>query len=183
MLVSVLTALVLVTGPAHDQDGVVTTARTDAVDLTASQPIEAATPSSTVSSASVAATQALTTTQQIDRWLSAGRTGTEQPAWRDVEDEPRRMHGEVSVGVGSNDYSHASARVQMPLGENGTLSLGYSQTKNGWYERPMGVEGYFWSPADEVLGPRWVTPSGRSYSPLGSGRSLIDRPEATPTGR
>ncbi len=169
MMLDLFGALMLVS--AYDPDVVVTTARQGpgAVPV-ASAPLEVQSPSSTVSSAA----HGLNTEQQISRWLDDRPVVEEAPVWRDSE--PRRVTGEVSLGIGSGDYSHASGYVTLPLGETGTLSLGYSQTKNGgwYYDRPMGAEGLFWSPRDEWLGPQWVTPSGRSYSPLDRG-TLIDR--------
>lgn len=165
----------LMMASAYDPDVVVTTARQGAgVVPVVSEPIEAQSPSSTVSSAA----HGLNTEQQITRWLGERPSIDDAPVWRDVE--PRRPTGEVTLGIGTGDYSHASGHVTLPLGESGTLSLGYSQTKNGgWYGRPMGAEGLFWSPRDEWLGPQWVTPSGRSYSPLDRGPSLIDQREPT----
>jgi len=167
-MIAVLGALALVS--AFDPDGVITNTRqgVGAVPVT-SEPIQTDTPSLTVSSAA----HGLDTQQQISRWLDDRAPVEDAPVWRDVE--PRRVTGEVSLGIGSNDYSHASGYVTLPLGESGTLSLGYSQTKNGWMQRPIGVDGLFWSPYDEVLGPQWVTPTGRSYSPLDVGRTRIDR--------
>lgn len=168
---------------ANDPDGVVTTARTGngAVVATDAAP-QVASPSSTVSSA----TQNLSTAEQIDNWLGNRPAVAEAPVWRD--EEPRRMTGEVSLGIGSHDYSDVSARVDMPLGTNGSLSLGFSQTKNAPYYRPMGRDGLFWDPRDPYgewssmgLGRgQWITPSGRSLSPVDDG-SLISRRERIPT--
>lgn len=170
-MIAVLGALVLVS--AYDPDVVITNSRpgAGAVPVT-SEPIQTESPALTVSTAA----HGLDTQQQISRWLDDRAPVEDAPIWRDQE--PRRVTGEVSLGIGSGDYSHASGYVTLPLGENGTLSLGYSQTKNGWMQRPMGVDGMFWSPYDEVLGPQWVTATGRSYSPLGHGRTRIERPYA-----
>lgn len=157
---------------AYDPDAVVATARQGNGSIpVVTAPLETQSPSSTVSSSA----HGLTTEQQITRWLDERPAVEDAPVWRDT-DQPRRITGEVSLGIGTGDYSHGSAYVDLPIGENGTLSLGYSQTKNGsWYGRPMGAEGLFWSPRDEWMGPQWVTPSGRSYSPLDRGPSLIER--------
>lgn len=187
MMISVLSALALGgamsdTLPVSDQDAVVATARSDAGSvLVPTEAIVAASPSSTVSSASQGIGQSiaqtpglkLDTAQQIDRWLSAD---DEVPVWR--KEEPRRMSGEVSLGIGTNDYSHVSGYVDLPVGENATVSLGFSQTKNGWYERPMGRDGLFWDPRDPYnewggLGRRnWTTPSGQSVSPFDDGSRI-----------
>lgn len=162
-------ALVAVLG-ADNPDGVVATARGSQGSVpVADTPIEVVSPSLTVSDAA----QGLSTAQQIDRWIGERPDTAEPPVWRHVE--PRRMTGEVNLGIGTGDYSHLSGHVTLPLGETGQLSLGFSQTKNGWYERPMGVDGLFWDPHDAWLGPQWVTPSGRSYSPLDHDRTRISR--------
>lgn len=167
-------ALALLSLSAWDPDAVVTTARGQqgAVPLVETLP-EVPSPSSTVSSAA----STLSTQEQIDRWIGTRPDEAPQPQWR--EPEPRRVTGEVSLGIGTGDYSHGSAYVTLPLGETGQLTLGYSQTKNGWLERPYGREGLFWDPRDEFLGPQWVTPSGRSYTPFGDGRRLIPEPRDT----
>jgi len=162
---------------ANDPDGVVATARPDrgAIIEIDARP-EVATPSSTVSSV----TQNLSTAEQIDNWLSNRPATPEAPVWRD--EQPRKMTGEVSLGIGSHDYSDVSARVDMPLGERGSLSLGFSQTRNAPYYRPVGRDGLFWDPRDPYgewssmgLGRgQWVTPSGRSLSPVDDG-TLIPR--------
>ena len=184
ILVPVFAALGL-TAALGDQDpnGVVTTARPDAGSISVIKgEIEAATPSSTVSSA----TQNLTTAEQIDRWLSQREPVREAPVWRD--EEPRRVTGEVSLGIGSHDYRDYAARVEVPLGENGTLSLGYSETRNAPYYRPLGRHGLFWDPRDPygdwaragVGRGVWMSPSGRSLSPIDEG-TLIPRRNHQPT--
>ena len=47
-----------------------------------------------------------------------------------AESEPRKMHGEVSVGMGTGGYRDYAAAVSLPLGENGTLNPSVSQKKN-----------------------------------------------------
>lgn len=192
MMISVLSALALsgsmaVSTPSNDQDAVVTTARSDGGSVSMpAEAIVAASPSSTVSSAGqnigAGSSLKLTTSQQIDNWLSDD-SRDEMPVWR--EEEPRRMTGEVSLGIGSHDYSHVSGYVDLPVGENATVSLGFSQTKNGWYERPIGRDGLFWDPRDPYnewggLGRRaWTTPSGQSVSPFDDG-SRIPRHRVSP---
>lgn len=193
MMISVLSALALsgsmaVSTPSNDQDAVVTTARSDGGSVSMpAEAIVAASPSSTVSSAGqnigAGSSLKLTTSQQIDNWLSDDSRRDEMPVWR--EEEPRRMTGEVSLGIGSHDYSHVSGYVDLPVGENATVSLGFSQTKNGWYERPIGRDGLFWDPRDPYnewggLGRRaWTTPSGQSVSPFDDG-SRIPRHRVSP---
>lgn len=160
----------------QNPDGVVTRARETGSVATTAQTVETATPSSTVTSA----TRELSTAEQIDRWLEAREPVADAPVWRD--EEPRRVTGEVNLGIGSHDYRDFGARVQVPLGENGTLSLGYSETRNAPYYRPTGRDGLFWDPRDpygEWAGAGvgrglWTTPSGRSLSPVDDG-TLIPR--------
>lgn len=177
MMVPVLVAASLIAWePSADQDGVVATAPANAAVPVTAPATDVVAPSSTVSSV----TQPLTTAQQIDRWVGQREDIADAPVWRDTP--PRDVTGEVNLGIGTGDYSHASAYVNIPFGENGTVSLGFSRTKNGFYERPFGRDGLFWSPQDEWAGPQWVTPSGRSYSPLERDRSLISRPTDPASG-
>jgi len=142
-----------------DPEGVVTTApRGDQSVLTASAAALAASttdasPSTTVQSA---APHGLSTDEQIARWIGerTAETASKAPADPWVESEPRKMHGEFSVGMGTGGYQDYSAAVSLPLGETGTLNLMVSQTKNspwgygygsswdypyGGYGRPFGV--------------------------------------------
>ena len=142
-----------------DPEGVVTTApRGDQSVLTASAAALAASttdasPSTTVQSA---APHGLSTDEQIARWIGerTAETASKAPADPWAESEPRKMHGEFSVGMGTGGYQDYSAAVSLPLGETGTLNLLVSQTKNspwgygygsswdypyGGYGRPFGV--------------------------------------------
>lgn len=119
-----------------DPEGVVATApRGDQTVPTATaamlaQSTSDASPSTTVQSA---APHGLTTDQQIARWIGERTTGAaEAPVdpWAEADAGPRKMHGQVSVGVGTGGYRDYAAAVSMPLGENGTLNLSVSQTKN-----------------------------------------------------
>lgn len=46
-----------------------------------------------------------------------------------VPGDDRRPHGEVSVGVGSHGYRSVYARTDLPLGENGRLSIAVENTR------------------------------------------------------
>lgn len=119
-----------------DPEGVVTTApRGDQVVPTATAALLAetttdASPSTTVQSA---APHGLSTDQQIARWIGE-RTANAPEApldpWAEADAGPRKMHGQVSVGMGTGGYRDYAAAVSMPLGENATLNLSVSQTKN-----------------------------------------------------
>jgi hypothetical protein len=161
-----------------DPEGVVTTAPRgeQAVPAATAAMLAASTtdasPSTTVQSA---APHGLSTDEQIARWIgdrtaeTAGRAPTDP--WGD-QFEPRKMHGEVSVGVGTGGYRDYAATVSMPLGEKGVLNFSISQTKNSpwsyygygsaWdypyagYGRPFGV--------NEPWGRERLP--GRAYAPL-----------------
>jgi hypothetical protein len=134
-----------------DPEGVVSTApRGDEAVLTASAATLAgstsdASPATTVQSA---APHGLTTDEQIARWIGerTAETSSRAPADPWAESEPRKMHGEFSVGMGTGGYQDYSAAVSLPVGENGTLNLMVSQTKNSpWgygYGSPWGYGGY-----------------------------------------
>jgi hypothetical protein len=41
----------------------------------------------------------------------------------------RKIHGVVELGIGTGGYRHAYARADMPVGENGQLSIAVDQTR------------------------------------------------------
>lgn len=117
----------------------------------ATAPSRLASPDSLVSSQPPAAQDAgpapsaahgLTTSEQIDRWLTA-RSQLDTPAAPFAEDDqgPRRVHGEVSVGIGTGGYRDYGGTVIVPLGEKGTLGLSYHRTENGF-------RAYYFDPLD-----------------------------------
>lgn len=134
-----------------DPEGVVATApRGDQAVLAASADALAASttdasPSTTVQSASP---HGLSTDEQIARWISerTAETASSTPVDPWAKTEPRKMHGEFSIGMGTGGYQDYSAAVSLPVGENGTLNLSVSQTKNSpWgygYGSPWGYSGY-----------------------------------------
>lgn len=131
-----------------------------------------ASPSTTVQTA---APHGLSTDQQIARWIGERAAETASDASVDpwAEAEPRKMHGQVSVGMGTGGYRDYAAAVSLPIGENGVLNLSVSQTKNspwgygygsyrdypyGGYGRPFGMI--------EPLGFEGPYLRGRPYAPL-----------------
>lgn len=56
-------------------------------------------------------------------------------------DEPRKVHGQVGVAVGSGGYRSAYAVSVMPVGKTGTLALAVSETRGGKYGGPEGYYG------------------------------------------
>lgn len=166
-----------------DPEGVVTTApRGDQAVLTATDAMLAdtttdASPSTTVQSA---APHGLTTDQQIARWIGE-RTANAPEApvdpWAEADAGPRKMHGQVSVGIGTGGYRDYAAAVSMPLGENATLNLSISQTKNS----PWGYYGYGY-------GSPWTYPyAGRPFGmvePFGyEGADYRGRTASSPRAR
>ena len=115
---------------ASDPDGVVVTAPATTVDLDAvAMPLAA----STEGAAQDAVPHGLSTDQQIDRWI-AGRSTADKP-WAEAANEPaddRKMHGEVSFGIGTGGYRDYDVAVSLPVGEHGRLDLRYRQVENGY---------------------------------------------------
>jgi hypothetical protein len=115
---------------ASDPDGVVVTAPATTVDLEATaQPVAASTEGATQD----AVPHGLTTDQQIDRWIAA-RSTADKP-WAEATNEPaddRKVHGEVSFGIGTGGYRDYGVAVSLPVGENGRLDLRYRQVENGY---------------------------------------------------
>jgi hypothetical protein len=135
-------ALILAAGLlASDPDGVVATAPATAVDLGATaQPLAPSTQGATHD----AVPHGLSTDQQIERWLAA-RSTADRP-WPEAAADPvddRKMHGEVSFGIGTGGYRDYGVAVSVPLGENGRLDLSYRQVENGY---PYGGYGYGYGP-------------------------------------
>ncbi|MES2034631.1 MAG: hypothetical protein V4466_10680 [Pseudomonadota bacterium] len=89
-----------------------------------------------VSTAS-ATSSAPSTQDQIDGYL-ASSPAYSSPAYSsrdDIErmgvDEPREIHGEVDLSVGSGGYRSGSVTAVIPVGKRGTLGLSYGQTEFG----------------------------------------------------
>ncbi|MEW5686772.1 MAG: hypothetical protein AB1942_17785 [Pseudomonadota bacterium] len=106
---AVFLAAALLAGPALAEDAPVATARPDT---------------------------AMTTAEQIDAYLKSSPVlETEAPGgMAGVVPSARgdgKIHGEVSVGVGTGGYRSVYARTEMPLGESGRLSLAFEDTRFG----------------------------------------------------
>lgn len=89
----------------------------------------------------------LTTAQQIDRWVGE-RAPKERPFGDSTRDpfafrDDRKIHGEVTAGIGTNDYSSYGARVSIPFGETGRVDLSYRQTKNAPWGYGYGYPGAY----------------------------------------
>lgn len=176
MLIELMAASLLVA--SHDPDGVVATAPRGG--LQAVPAASAASLAETMTDASPAVTlqsaapHGLTTEDQIARWIGERKAeGPAAEAWADPWEEagPRRMHGQVSAGMGTGGYRDFAAAVSLPIGESGTLNLSVSQTKNAPWAYPYGhgygaygygagrygLDGYGWRDAyGAVAGPMGV---------------------------
>lgn len=132
MLSSLIVATMLTM--ANDPDGVVSTAPKGdgAVIVGAVAPTAAEVPS--VASQEITP-HGLSTDEQIDRWI-AQRAEASEPFSGEAApwamEEERKIHGEVSAAIGTGDFSAYSAAVSIPVGENATVNLSYSRSKNGY---------------------------------------------------
>lgn len=82
------------------------------------------------------------TAAQIDAWIkTAPPVKLEDDAPKGVTPgvEPRKVHGEVGVTIGSGGYRSAYAVSVIPVGETGTVSLAVSKSQGGrGYGGPYG---------------------------------------------
>jgi len=83
----------------------------------------------------------LSTQQQIDQYLAPSAEGvlSQGSLVPGGPDADRRIHGEVSLTVGSNDYRGGSVIAVIPLGDAASLALSYSRSEGG-----HGYGGYGW---------------------------------------
>lgn len=81
----------------------------------------------------------LTTQEQIDAYLAAGRAADQDPRSRDRFDDDlaalpsydRRTHVEAGYAFGSHGYQAYHASVIAPLGDNVTVGFSYSKSEGG----------------------------------------------------
>jgi len=163
---------------ASDPDTVVATAPETSVDLNASaQPLAP----SVTGAVQSAVPHGLSTDEQIDRWIESRAAGETAP-WPEAGPEPeddRKMHGEVSVGVGTGGYRDYGAAVSLPLGENGWLSLQYRQTENGYPYGGYGYGGYGYG--EPYFGDgRHASPRGYRPDAAFGSESREHRPDGPP---
>lgn len=146
MLISLM-ALTLV---AHDgPDGVIATAPATpqpALAVAAGPVAPGASPASTLQSSTP---HNLSTDEQIARWIDRRQPG--QPAFAEDEGsvDDRKIHGEVSAGIGTGGYRDVGVWMSIPVGENGRVSLSYQETKNGlypYYREPGGFDRFYRDP-------------------------------------
>ncbi|CAL4868858.1 hypothetical protein MMA231_03147 [Asticcacaulis sp. MM231] len=99
----------------------------------------------------------LANTQPIKR-LDPNDTRYDLPAAVDTRANPRQIHGQVSVSVGTGGYHSAYVSSVIPVGENGLLGIAVSQTDYGNNR----VYGYGYDPYgyDDAYGYGYGAPYG-----------------------
>ena len=115
--------------PGDDPDTVVTTAPATPVDLSATT-APVAPPVS--AQAQTADPHGLSTDQQIAQWLAARSPTDTTSGAPDVWRDDRKLHGAVSVGVGTGGYRDYAATMSLPIGESGRLDISVRETANGY---------------------------------------------------
>ena len=171
---------------AGDPDGIVATAPATAVDLEATtRPLAP----SVEGAAQAAVPHGLSTDQQIDRWIES-RSVADKP-WAEAAPESlddRKMHGEVSFGIGTGGYRDYGAAVSLPIGDNGRLDIRYRQVENGYpyggygpygYDDPWRNDGAYAFPGYR---PDAAAQFGRARRPDGPPRASEEQP-TLPGGR
>ncbi|TAL32908.1 hypothetical protein [Phenylobacterium sp.] len=95
----------------------------------------------------------VSTSDQIDAFIrSSPAASVAEPGEVSgvVARDDRKVHGEVSVGVGTGGYRSVYVRTDMPLGETGRLSLAFEDTR---YGRSGGPYGHYPYGAGAFAGP------------------------------
>jgi hypothetical protein len=88
----------------------------------------------------------LANTQPIKR-LDPNDTSYDPPAAVDTRANPRQIHGQVSVSVGTGGYRSAYVSSVIPVGENGLLGIAVGQTDYGNNRvYGYGYDGYGYDP-------------------------------------
>jgi hypothetical protein len=136
-----LTALAVAAATsARADDGELVSTRTDS----AAAPAVSATQAPETNAPAISG-EALSTDEQIRRWLAKGGS---EPLPQDVAEAvdsgvyDRRPHGELSVTVGTGGMRAYSGSVTMPIGENGWLGLSYAEGHKMPYGHGYGYGGY-----------------------------------------
>jgi hypothetical protein len=71
---------------------------------------------------------------QIDAYLKsspAAKLSGDAAAGVTPGDEPRKIHGMVDVSAGTGGYRSAYVRTDIPIGQNGTVTIAFGQTQFG----------------------------------------------------
>lgn len=75
------------------------------------------------------------TAAQVDAWIRSSPAADARAGAITEPDAPpvdRAPHGQVAVGVGSHGYRSFAAQADMPVGQDGRLSVFVSQSRGGW---------------------------------------------------
>jgi hypothetical protein len=134
MRVALAVFAALIAGPALASDEPMATA--------GQTPIPQAAPTPTPPAAT--APVEMTTAQQIDAFLRASPTrdaDADGPVDGVVPRDDGKVHGMVEVGVGTGGYRSVYLQSDMPLGDNGRLSLAFEDTRYGRGSYPYGYHG------------------------------------------
>ena len=74
------------------------------------------------------------TAAQIDRFIKSGpMPSLEDDGVNGITPGDRKIHGEVSVGIGTGGYRSFSGLSVIPVGETGTLAIAVSKSRNSPY--------------------------------------------------
>lgn len=122
-----------------------------------------------------ATSSAPSTQEQIDAYLASS------PAYefrddgldRVDTDEPRKIHGEIDLSVGTGGYRSGSVTAVIPVGKSGTLGLSYGQTEfgdsYGYGRSGYGYEGRGYPPMSFD-----ASRDGRTMNPTGCASGVRD---------
>lgn len=82
---------------------------------------------------------ASTTAAQIDDFIRTSPAAERDAA--PLAEEPRRIHGEVSVGAGSHGYRSVAAQAVIPVGKTGSVGIAVERSQGPGYLHPCEVAG------------------------------------------
>lgn len=105
----------------------------------------------------------LTTDEQIEQWIAQRREADPGLPFGPVVEDDGKIHGEVSVAIGTGDYRDYSGAVSLPLASGGRLDLQYRQTENdrlSVYDRYYD-DGYYGPATLDRMSPLGHRPVGR----------------------
>ena len=100
--------------------------------VAASGPVLAAEPEAVATAAAAGAPPSVA--EQIDNYLKTSpvaKLPADGAAGVTSGDEPRKVHGMVDVSVGTGGYRSAYVRTDIPLGQSGTASIAFGETRFG----------------------------------------------------
>ena len=122
------------------------------------------------------------TAAQIDQFIKSAPTPSlPQDGVDGITTGDRKMHGEVSVGVGSGGYRSFSALSVIPLGETGTLAIAVSQSRNSPYANYGEYGGYGLGGYGRSYGEGERQSIGLSFSSQGDGPRCSKRMDRGPS--